>query len=130
MDKLSCFFDKMSILHFILHNKLRELRKQKGLTQEDMANALHKNQNAYSLLEQGKSKLDADLIPDICNILNITPIDLFDSGNQFTFNDKVENGYATYIQTLNATHQEVIDMLRKELEEKNKTIQQLLAKIS
>lgn len=41
----------------------------------------------------------------------------------------MENGYATYIQTLNATHQEVIDMLKNELEEKNKTIQQLLSKI-
>lgn len=119
----------MTILHFMLHNKLRELRKQKGVTQENMANALHKSQNAYSLIEQGKSKLDAELIPDICNILNITPIDLFDSGHQFTFNEKVENGYATYIQTLNATNQEIINMLKSELEEKNKTIQQLLAKI-
>lgn len=46
----------MTILHFMLHNKLRKLRKQKGVTQEDMANALHKSQNAYSLALLNKEK--------------------------------------------------------------------------
>lgn len=54
--KISYFFDKMTILHFMLHNKLRKLRKQKGVTQEDMANALHKSQNAYSLALLNKEK--------------------------------------------------------------------------
>lgn len=38
--------------------RLRQLRKKKGLTQQEIAEQLHMSQNAYSLLESGKTKLD------------------------------------------------------------------------
>lgn len=115
----------------MIHEKLRELRKSRGITQEEMATALHKSQNAYSLIELGKSKLDAELVPEVCRILNATPIDLFSNNNSsFTFNDKVENGYATYIQTVNSTNLETLNLLKNELEEKNNTIKSLLNLLS
>ena len=38
------------------HNKIKELRKKNNLTQEQMAEALHISQNAYSLIETGKTR--------------------------------------------------------------------------
>ncbi|TXT34717.1 MAG: DNA-binding helix-turn-helix protein [Chitinophagaceae bacterium] len=111
----------------MIHEKLKELRKSRGITQEEMAAALHKSQNAYSIIELGKSKLDAELVPDVCKILNITPLDLFsNNSSSYVFNEKVENGYATYIQTVNATNIETLNLLKTELDEKNNTIKSLL----
>jgi len=121
------FFKKNALFSTMIHEKLRELRKSRGISQEEMAAGLHKSQNAYSLIELGKSKLDAELVPEVCRILNVTPIDLFSNNNtSFTFNDKVENGYATYIQTVNSTNMETLNLLKIELEEKNSTIKSLL----
>ncbi len=61
----------------MIHHTLKQLRKSKGITQTQMAELLHKSQNAYSLLESGQSKIDAAIIPDICRVFDITPDEFF-----------------------------------------------------
>ena len=94
-----------------------------------MAKELHISQNAYSLIENGKTKLiDAERIEIIAKKFNINPLDLglFDGlGVTLNFNDKVENGYASYILTLNAENKELVNALKEELQIKNKKIENL-----
>lgn len=56
----------------MINTKLRELRKEKGLTQEDMALALgYKDKSSYCLIENGKSRVTVDTANKIAAVLNL-----------------------------------------------------------
>jgi len=59
-------------------NVLKEARKLKGLTQKEVASLLLMTQQQYSRFETGKFELNYQQIVSLCNILDITPNDLFD----------------------------------------------------
>ncbi len=59
-------------------NNLKAARRAKGLTQKQVAAALHKYQPDYSQYESGKIELDYEKIVVLCKLLDITPDDLFD----------------------------------------------------
>ena len=52
-------------------------RKAKGLTQKEVAKLLNKFQPDYSEYESGKIELDYYKIVFLCELLDITPNDLF-----------------------------------------------------
>ena len=56
---------------------LKAARKAKGFTQKQVADALKKYQSDYSEYETGKIQLDYDKIVALCDLLDITPNDLF-----------------------------------------------------
>ncbi len=59
---------------------LRTARKAKGMTQQKVAESMHKYQSDYSEYERGLIQLDYDKIIFLCNLFDITPNDLFDMG--------------------------------------------------
>lgn len=60
---------------------LKEARKYKGLTQREIAEMLFMTQQQYSRFENGIFELNYDQILKICEILEITPNELFDLQN-------------------------------------------------
>lgn len=52
-------------------------RKEKGLTQREVANALFMTQQQYSRFENGIFELNYDQIISICKLLDTTPNELF-----------------------------------------------------
>lgn len=57
----------------MVNARLRELRKEKGLTQEDMALALgYKDKSSYCLIENGKSRVTVDIANKIATVLNLS----------------------------------------------------------
>lgn len=56
---------------------LKEARKYKGLTQKEVASLLLMSQQQYSRFETGKFELNYQQILKLCQILDITPNDLF-----------------------------------------------------
>lgn len=56
---------------------LKQARKAKGLTQQQVAQALNKYQSDYSDYERGIVQLDYEKIVVLCKMLDITPNDLF-----------------------------------------------------
>lgn len=112
------------------HNKIKELRKKYNLSQEQMAEALHISQNAYSLIETGKTRLvDEERINIITQQLGVSALELglFDGlGITENFNDKVESGYFSYIENLNANNKELTHSILEQLEIKDQRIEQLL----
>ncbi len=61
----------------IVGNNLKRARKEKGLTQKELAKELNKYQSDYSEYENGKIQLDYEKIIFLCKKLDITPNELF-----------------------------------------------------
>lgn len=69
--------------------KLKKLRKSKGLSQEQVADALCISQSAYSRIEKGETNSWAHLIDPICNLYDITFEQLLKvEANEFHFTRK------------------------------------------
>ncbi len=63
-------------MNALVGNKLKTLRKQKGLSQEEVADYLHISQPTYARIEKGESNSWASYINNICNLYEIAPEDL------------------------------------------------------
>ena len=59
-------------------NNLKFYRKQKGLTQNELTSAIDKSYNYINSIEQGKMLPSFDVIEQICDVLEIKPVYLFD----------------------------------------------------
>ncbi len=66
----------MSIAQMVGDN-LKRARKEKGLTQQQLAAEMRKYQSDYSEYETGTIQLDYEKIVFLCKRLDITPNDLF-----------------------------------------------------
>lgn len=55
---------------------LKELRKERGLTQQMMANLLQMTQAAYSKLEREEYKMNIEMLGKLADILECTTDDL------------------------------------------------------
>ncbi|WP_394261214.1 helix-turn-helix domain-containing protein [Moraxella boevrei] len=62
-----------------IQEKIRFLRQQKNLTQEQVAELLDLTPQAYSKIEQGKTRLNIERIQQIANIFNIDITDLINN---------------------------------------------------
>lgn len=58
---------------------LKEARKFKNLTQREVAEKLHMTQQQYSRFENGVFELNYDQILILCELLEISPTDLFNN---------------------------------------------------
>lgn len=56
--------------------KIKEIRKQKKISQEAIAKYLGMKQSSYSDIEHLKTRLSLDDFAKICKILNVEPISL------------------------------------------------------
>ncbi|WP_264531480.1 helix-turn-helix transcriptional regulator [Flavobacterium sp. N502540] len=63
-------------MNVIVGNKLKILRKNKRMSQEEVADFLHISQSAYARMESGESSSWANHILRICEIFEIIPEDL------------------------------------------------------
>lgn len=64
-----------------IQNKIRLLRHQNDLTQEQLAERLHITPQAYSRIEQGKTKLSIERIQKLADIFNVDITDLILNDN-------------------------------------------------
>jgi len=65
----------------MLIEKIKEIRKKRHISQQEMADYLHIAQTTYSDIEKGISKLSAEDFLLICKFLKIDPIELVKDNN-------------------------------------------------
>ncbi len=65
----------------IIGNNLKEARKAKGYTQKEIAVKMRMTQQQYSRFENGIFELNYWQILSLCDLLDITPNELFDLNN-------------------------------------------------
>ncbi len=61
----------------IIGNNLKQARKDKGLTQKEVASRFNMTQQQYSRFENGVFELNYSQILDLCELYDITPNELF-----------------------------------------------------
>lgn len=61
----------------IVGNNIKEARKLKGLTQSQVAQIFRMTQQQYSRFENGVFELNYEQIVKICEVLDITPNEIF-----------------------------------------------------
>lgn len=57
---------------------IKAARKDKNITQNEIANTLHMTQQQYSRFENGVFELNYSQILKICELLDITPNEVFE----------------------------------------------------
>lgn len=62
----------------IIGNNIKQARKIKGLTQQQVASIFNMTQQQYSRFENGIFELNYSQIVRICRLLEITPNELFE----------------------------------------------------
>jgi transcriptional regulator with XRE-family HTH domain len=116
-------------------SKIRKLRKERGLTQPQMADLLHIDKSAYARLETGETYSWAKYLEEILTIFDITPEKFFEGIGQNVVNQKdfsfsngaVEVGYVgTLHQENKEAYQKLIQTLEKEIEHLKEEIDFLL----
>lgn len=53
-------------------NRLKQIRKQKGFTQKEVAKALHISQSAYSYWESGRTNIDSEALRDLASLFGVS----------------------------------------------------------
>jgi len=61
----------------VVGNNLKQARKDKGLTQAEVAKIFHMTQQQYSRFENGVFELNYEQILSFCEFYDITPNELF-----------------------------------------------------
>lgn len=78
--------------------RVEALRKEKGMTQSELANLLHTTQSAIGHWENNRRTIPQDKIIDIANIFNVTTDYLYGIANDETIdlNNIIRNQSMTY----------------------------------
>lgn len=83
----------------MLHENLKALRKQKGLTQEELAIRLNVVRQTVSKWEKGRSVPDADILAQIAEVLDVSVSDLL--GSALPADEQETDSIATQLIRLN-----------------------------
>jgi transcriptional regulator with XRE-family HTH domain len=71
--------------------KIKKLRSNIGLTQEQMADKVHLSVKAWQKIENGITKLDLDRLNQIAEILEISLVDLINSDGSYVHQEIQQN---------------------------------------
>lgn len=110
-------------MNSIISNKLKTLRKQKGWSQDEVANQLNISQSAYGRIENGASNSWVNHIETICKMYDIQPEELMNSENN-TFHQNNKKGSNNGI-VINQISEKLIAQYELRLLEKDKYIESL-----
>ena len=90
--------ERMMIMEF--SEKLQELRKQKGLTQEELAQALYVSRTAISKWESGRGYPNIDSLKAISKFFSVTIDELLSSGEVLTIAEEDHKQKETHFRDL------------------------------
>ena len=115
-------------MNTLITNKLKILRKEKDLSQEEVAHRLHMSQSAYGRIEKGDSSSWAAHLNDICELYDVAPEELMKK-DTLTINqdDEKANSNSTVIKLIS---EKLIEQFEIRLKEKESYINQLEKKLS
>ena len=55
-----------------MHNIIRELRKERGLTQQQVADHLNVDRSTYAYYESGRTRLNINIVVDLAHFFKVS----------------------------------------------------------
>ncbi len=108
--------------------RIREVRKQKGLSHDNMAHELDMSTSAYNKLERGETTLSLERLFKIIQVLEISLSDVFEIKNGDIIQDLKDHSIGK-VETLNQENKEksekIIELYEERLKDKDAMITQL-----
>lgn len=95
-------------------NKIRTLRKSKGLSQEQTAEYLHISQSSYARIENGESNTWATLIEPICELFEIEPDELVKTDTVIICKDQM-GGNSNNAYIINQLSEKLIENFERQI---------------
>jgi len=105
----------------LVANNLKHLRKQKALSQEEVAEYLHVSQSTYARMETGESGSWTSYIARLCSLFEINPEELLKQ-EQIVINNRQQCGNTKNSFIINQLSEKLIEQYDARLEEKDKVI--------
>lgn len=102
--------------------KLRDMRKQKGWSQEQVADSLYLSQSAYARIENGESCSWANNLDQICKVFEITPEELVKNENEVIINNNQQGGSSNNAIVINQLSEKLIEQYEERIKELKETI--------
>ena len=96
---------------------IRDARKIKGLTHENMAYELNMSPSAYNKLERSETTLSLERLLKIKDILDLPFSDLFELKTDYTFNQDLKDNAIGNVQNLYQENKEINEKLIQTLQE-------------
>ncbi len=112
----------------VKHNKIREIRVEKGFSQEFMAEIMEISQSQYSRLESGETVFDVEKLGKVIEILQVNPIDIIDfeepntmivnspnaNNNHWVINSTVHESPEVVLDQIKDLFKELVQLMKKE----------------
>ncbi len=123
---------KRFVMNKTIGKRIREIRKNKGMSQEEISDLLGISQSTYQRIENGDTNSWAAHLEKLTEVLEFKPEDLFLEENN-NFNNKGQTGGLAFqnigsINTINSISDKLIEQYEKRIEELRKRIQELESK--
>lgn len=108
----------------LVFDKIKDIRETKGLTQEDVADALNLSASGYSKIERGETRLNLERLQQIADVLEVNIFDLIPN-RENNFIHEISGGYNNFQGTYHVNDKSQIEIEKLQLTIKYKD--QLLA---
>ena len=107
--------------------KLKELRKSRGIPLEDILQQLNISKSTYDRMERGETASWTSMIDKICGIYKIEPEELLLSEEKYVLINNNQKGGSTTLtgNIINNLSEKVIELYERMLSEKEKKIADL-----
>lgn len=99
-----------------LGRRIAQLRKQKGMSQEDFADVSGKMINTISNIERGLSDPKVTTLMSISKALGISIDELFSETKQAQTTEELPSNIATILQILKKQDDKTLNVIKKQIE--------------
>jgi len=119
----------------MIHLRIKQLRMEKGLSQNEMAERLNKSQSAYNRLEHGETKIAIEELPKIaealeCKIEDLLASTVINNGqlnnvlapnttqNQYNQPELIQNMMERFVGMMQEQNKRFLEMMQEWMESK------------
>lgn len=111
-------------MNVIIGAKLKNIRKQKGWSQEQASDYLKISQSSYARMENGESHSWASHLDIICKVFEINPEELVKNDNM-VLNSGQNGGTSNNALIINQLSERLIEQYEERIKELKKTVDEL-----
>lgn len=108
----------MAIDYGVIGERLKKARKERGLTQEQLAEKIDVSIAFLSRIERGNSQINLKRLTQICELLNVTEGDIL-NGVSNNSNKYLDSEFANLLQNCSSQQQKLIYDIAKVISNQN-----------